>query len=55
MKPLDAERELEMMEVQMGLRTSIEAGEASEDVSPEHPAEEAQVEQPGEGEQENSG
>ena len=54
-KRLDAERELETIELQLGLRDSIEAGEPSEDVSPEHPAEEAQVEQPGEGEQENSG
>jgi phage shock protein A len=49
-KRLDAERELETIEQQLGLRDSIEAGEPSEDVSAEQPAEEAQVEQPGEGE-----
>jgi phage shock protein A len=54
-KRLDAERELETIEVQMGLRDSIEAGEPSEDVTAEQPAEEAQVEQPGEGEQESRG
>jgi phage shock protein A len=55
MKRLDAERELETIELQMGLRDSIEAGEPSEDVTAEQPAEEAQVEQPGEGEQESRG
>jgi phage shock protein A len=54
-KRLDAERELETIELQMGLRDSIEAGEPSEDVSAEQPAEEVQVEQPGEGEQESRG
>ena len=54
-KRLDAERELETIELQMGLRDSIEAGEPSEDVTAEQPAEEAQVEQPGEGEQESRG
>ena len=52
---LEAERELETIELQMGLRDSIEAGEPSEDVSAEQPAEEAQVEQPGEGENESRG
>ena len=52
---LDAERELETIELQMGLRDAIEAGEPSEDVTAEQPAEEAQVEQPGEGEQESRG
>lgn len=58
-KRLDAERELEMMELQMGLRDaeSLEAApteEPSADTAPveapgaEQPAEEAQVEQPGE-------
>jgi phage shock protein A len=46
-KRLDAERELEMIELQMGLRDSIEAGEPSEEVTAEQPAE-AQAEQPGE-------
>src|SRR5215203_4739878 len=55
MKRLDAERELEKIELQMGLRDSIEAGESSEDVTAEQPAEEAQVEQPGEGEQGSRG
>src|ERR671913_2243061 len=55
MKRLDAERELETIELQMGLRDSIEAGEPSEDVTAEQPAEEAQVEQPGEGEEESRG
>ena len=54
-KRLDAERELEMIELQMGLRDSIEAGELSEDVTAEQPAEKAQVEQPGEGEEESRG
>ena len=52
---LDAERELETIELQLGLRDSIEAGEPSEDVSAEQPAEEAQVEQPSEGEEESRG
>src|SRR5215212_1970099 len=43
---LDAERELETIELQMGLRDTIEAGEPSED---------AQVEQPGEDEEESRG
>jgi len=47
---LDAERELETIELQIGLRNSIEAGEPHEDVGAEQPAEEAQAEQPGEGE-----
>jgi phage shock protein A len=51
-KRLDAERELEMIELQMGLRDSIEAGESSEDVTAEQPAEKTQVEQPCEGEEE---
>jgi phage shock protein A len=54
-KRLDAERELEMMELQMGLRDSIEAAEPSEEVTAEQPGEEAQVEQPGEGEEESRG
>ena len=54
-KRLDAERELETIELQMGLRDSIEAGEPSEDVTAEQPAEEAQVEQPSEGEGESRG
>jgi phage shock protein A len=45
---LDAERELETIELQMGLRDSIEAGEPSEDVAAGQPAEETQAEQPGE-------
>jgi hypothetical protein len=45
---LDAERELETIELQLGLRDSIEAGKPSDDVSAEQPAEGAQVEQPGE-------
>jgi phage shock protein A len=53
-KRLDAERELEMMELQMGLRDSIEAAEPSEEVTSAQLAEEAQVEQPGEGEEESS-
>jgi phage shock protein A len=49
-KRLDAERELEMIELQMGLRDadSIEAAEPPEEVTAEQPAEEARVEQPGE-------
>jgi phage shock protein A len=47
-KRLDAEREPEMIELQRGLRDSIEAGEPSEEAPAEQPAEEAQVEQPGE-------
>jgi phage shock protein A len=65
-KRLDAERELEMIELQMGLRDadSIEAGEPAEAVTAEQPAEEArveqpaeeaQVEQPGESEEESRG
>src|SRR5215213_9230285 len=54
-KRLDAERELETIELQMGLRDTIEAGEPSEDVTAKQPAEEAQVEQPGEGEEESRG
>jgi phage shock protein A len=54
-KRLDAERELETIELQLGLRDSIEAGEPSEDVSAEQPAEEAQLEQPGEDEQASRG
>ena len=50
-KRLDAERELEMIELQMGLRDSIEAKEPSEDVTAEQPAEGAQVERPGAGEE----
>jgi phage shock protein A len=42
-KRLDAERELEMIELQMGLRDSLEAGPSEEAT-----AEEARVEQPGE-------
>jgi hypothetical protein len=53
-KRLDAERELEMMELQMGLRDSIEPAEPSEEVTSAQLAEEAQVEQPGEGEEESS-
>jgi phage shock protein A len=47
-KRLDAERELEMIELQMGLRDaeSIEAGGPIEEVTAEQPVEEAQVEQP---------
>jgi phage shock protein A len=45
---LDAERELETIELQMGLRDSIEAGGPPEGVSAEQPTEEAQAEQPGE-------
>ncbi len=48
-KRLDAERELEMIELQMGLRESLEAGEApSEEVAAEQPTTEAQPEQPSE-------
>jgi phage shock protein A len=49
-KRLDAERELEMIELQMGLRDAdaIEAAEPPEEVTAEQPAEEARVEQPGE-------
>jgi phage shock protein A len=49
-KRLDAERELEMIELQMGLRDadSIEAAEPPEEVTAEQPAEETRVEQPGE-------
>ncbi len=56
-KRLDAERELEMIELQMGLRDadSIEAGEPAEEARVEQPAEEAQVEQPGESEEESRG
>ena len=50
-KRLDAERELEMIEVQMGLRDSIEAKEPSEEVAAEQPAEGARVERPGAGEE----
>ncbi|MDP8950003.1 MAG: hypothetical protein M3N00_07145, partial [Actinomycetota bacterium] len=49
-KRLDAERELEMIELQMGLRDSIEAGPSEEALS-----EEAQLEQPTEGEEERRG
>jgi len=52
---LEAERELETIELQMGLRDSIEAGEPPEDVGAEQPAAEAQAEQPGEGENESRG
>ena len=59
-KRLDAERELEMMELQMGLRDadSLEAApseQVSEEVTAEQPADEAQVEQPGEGREESRG
>ena len=47
-KRLDAERELEMIELQMGLRDSIEAGGPSEEVTAEQQTEAAQVEQPAE-------
>jgi phage shock protein A len=50
-KRLDAERELEMIELQMGLRDSIEAKEPSEDVTAEQPAKGGQVERPGAGEE----
>jgi phage shock protein A len=49
-KRLDAERELEMIELQMGLRESLEAGPSeeapSEEVAAEQPTTEAQPEQP---------
>jgi phage shock protein A len=60
-KRLDAERELEMIELQMGLRDagSLEAGppeEApSEEVAAEQPSEEAQTEQPSEREEDPRG
>ena len=54
-KRLDAERELETIELQMGLRDSIEAGKPPEDASAEQPAEETQVERPGEGGNESRG
>ena len=60
-KRLDAERELEMIELQMGLRDagSLEAGppeEApSEEVAAEQPSEEAQTEQPSEREEDSRG
>ena len=50
-KRLDAERELEMIELQMGFRDSIEAKEPSEDVTAEQPAKGGQVERPGAGEE----
>ena len=48
-KRLDAERELEMIELEMGLRDaeSLEAG-PSDEVAAEQPTEEARVERPGE-------
>ena len=49
-KRLDAERELEMIELQMGLRESVEAGPSeeapSEEVGAEQPTTEAQPERP---------
>jgi len=55
-KRLDAERELEMIEVQMGLREadSLEAA-PSEEVATEQPTTEAQPERPAEGEEEPRG
>src|ERR687897_1547215 len=55
MKRLDAERELETIELELGLRDSIEAGKPADDVSAEQPAEEPQAEQPGQGENESRG
>jgi phage shock protein A len=45
-KRLDAERELEMIELQMGLRDSLEAGPSEEATAGEE-TEEPRVEQPG--------
>jgi hypothetical protein len=61
-KRIDAERELEMIELQMGLRDSIEAGEPAGEATAEQPAEaqseepaEATAEEPGESEEERRG
>jgi phage shock protein A len=53
-KRLDAERELEMIELQMGIRDSLEAG-PSEEATAEQPSEEVQAEQPGEAQPEGEG